>query len=700
MQALASCGLVFLLVSGLAGRGLASEGFEDLVKLVKTGMSEATLLGYVQCSPVNYALTPDEVIYLSDLGLSTEIIKAINAHGPAPDSSLAELAEDDLASDNDSVMTGDETGEVAEVAADLPVAPEPAPVAAVPVEDGVQEVVSQAPVVVAPAAGMADMTLFYDQLAPYGTWVIMEGTWCWQPSAMVINPAWQPYCHRGHWVFTDHGWVWSSLYSWGWAPFHYGRWRRHDRYGWLWYPGTVWGPAWVCWRYSDTAVGWAPLPPEAVFDPVVGLSFQGHGVGRDFDFNLGYTWYTFVPFGHLFHPRLDRHCYRRREMPGVFRRADRIESRHWTDDRRPYNAGPPPAKVAQATRRELRPRTLVDSKAVPGEPIRRTPATATSLPVYRPVVAPTATATPPQVVHRRQTASELRRETVRRGGMTGPYPDGRVVQDQAGRGRQSGGAAGVSRKPSVAPPVITPPATRPPVTTPPPVARPPVTAPPVARPPASQPQDSPRDIRDRQRDEADARQQVQDQAQRQAQERARLLQEQARQRQAEETVRKLQESRRQRLQEEAAERQRESRRRQADQLIQQQNEARRQAQERARQQALEQARLQEQARQRQVEAAATSQALARQQLEAARAAETARRRADTERALREPRLAEEASARRAREQATRQPPPVQPTSQVAPPAGMVPGYGNGAATGVMSQRGKESRDRKKQGGNH
>ena len=110
------------------------------------------------------------------------------------------------------------------------------------------------------------MNYFYDTLAPYGTWVQVDGYGrCWQPLVVVSEPGWQPYCDRGHWVYTDAGWYWMSDYSWGWAPFHYGRWFHHERFGWVWTPDTVWGPSWVTWRYSDDYCGWAPLPPFTAY---------------------------------------------------------------------------------------------------------------------------------------------------------------------------------------------------------------------------------------------------------------------------------------------------------------------------------------------------------------------------------------------------------------------------------------------------
>jgi len=78
-------------------------------------------------------------------------------------------------------------------------------------------------------------------------------------------------------VLTEFGWTWVSDYSWGWAPFHYGRWIVIVGHGWCWVPGTIWGPAWVAWRAGDGFVGWAPLPPRGVS---VAVTYGGHSGWR------------------------------------------------------------------------------------------------------------------------------------------------------------------------------------------------------------------------------------------------------------------------------------------------------------------------------------------------------------------------------------------------------------------------------------
>jgi hypothetical protein len=134
-------------------------------------------------------------------------------------------------------------------------------------------------------AGVAvDISIFYDELAPYGDWVsINPYGWVWCPYN--TRPGWRPYTD-GHWAYTDFGWTWVSDVEWGWAAYHYGRWFYDDLYGWVWVPGTVWGPAWVAWRYGDGYVGWAPLPPDVAWMDGRGLDW-----GR-FDFDVGFQWYS------------------------------------------------------------------------------------------------------------------------------------------------------------------------------------------------------------------------------------------------------------------------------------------------------------------------------------------------------------------------------------------------------------------------
>jgi hypothetical protein len=116
-----------------------------------------------------------------------------------------------------------------------------------------------------PGLKVSSVEVFYDELAPYGEWIEIHGYGrVWQPSAAVVGADFVPYSTGGAWIYTDCGWTFETGWAWGWAPFHYGRWMFHAAYGWVWLPDTVWGPAWVEWRFGGGYVGWAPLPPMGV----------------------------------------------------------------------------------------------------------------------------------------------------------------------------------------------------------------------------------------------------------------------------------------------------------------------------------------------------------------------------------------------------------------------------------------------------
>ncbi len=144
--------------------------------------------------------------------------------------------------------------------------------------------------------GDMDFSYIYNYLAPYGNWINLEPYgYVWTPRNMGYR--WQPY-RDGHWVLTDDGWAWISHEEWGSIPFHYGRWGYDSYFGWFWVPGTIWGPAWVSWRWNDQYVGWAPLPP--------GVEFHS---GMDFtslSFKIPKRFWIFLQAPHF----LDRDIYR------------------------------------------------------------------------------------------------------------------------------------------------------------------------------------------------------------------------------------------------------------------------------------------------------------------------------------------------------------------------------------------------------
>ena len=111
---------------------------------------------------------------------------------------------------------------------------------------------------------------FQDALSPFGEWIeVGNYGLCWRPTG--VGEDWAPYTD-GYWAYTDAGWTWVSYEDWGGITYHYGRWVHVRDEGWVWVPEYEWAPAWVSWRSNNDYVGWAPLPPEARWEPEIGFS--------------------------------------------------------------------------------------------------------------------------------------------------------------------------------------------------------------------------------------------------------------------------------------------------------------------------------------------------------------------------------------------------------------------------------------------
>lgn len=93
----------------------------------------------------------------------------------------------------------------------------------------------------------------------------------WYPSR--VEAGWAPY-QEGHWDWIDPwGYTWVDDESWGYAPFHYGRWVSvRGRWGWVPGPATerpVYAPALVVFVGGGGSgnIGWFPLGPREVYVP-------------------------------------------------------------------------------------------------------------------------------------------------------------------------------------------------------------------------------------------------------------------------------------------------------------------------------------------------------------------------------------------------------------------------------------------------
>ena len=134
---------------------------------------------------------------------------------------------------------------------------------------------------------------FYTNLAPYGTWIeINDGLVVWRPT--IMQRGWEPY-RDGRWMWTSAGWYWDSYEPFGYIVFHYGRWYYDDYYGWIWIPDNEWAPAWVDWRYDGNYIGWAPLPPYAVFSIGIGIHYTH-------DYYVPYYHWHFVRYKYFCDP--------------------------------------------------------------------------------------------------------------------------------------------------------------------------------------------------------------------------------------------------------------------------------------------------------------------------------------------------------------------------------------------------------------
>ena len=341
-----------------------TEALSDFIRIAESGVDERVLLAYATNSLSRFSLGPEEIIYLNDIGVPAAVVAAMLQHDHLLFENFAQPPAPPVV-----------VGTPPEAAI-----PAPSLLETAPPQDYLTD---SAP---APATAGSPDTVFYDALTPYGAWVDIEGYGrCWQPSVEIINPAWQPYCDRGHWVYSDCGWYWLSDYSWGWAPFHYGRWFRHNGLGWCWAPDTVWGPSWVSWRYSNDYCGWAPLPPAACFRPGAGFTYFGRPVGFSFDFGLAANCYTFVPVRNFCDNRLSRFTVARDQVARIYKNTV-VTTQIVNDHSRIINHGIPAERIAAATHSHIR-QVVVRETSVPaaqGVPDERIDPGGRTLTVLRP----------------------------------------------------------------------------------------------------------------------------------------------------------------------------------------------------------------------------------------------------------------------------------------------------------------------------
>ena len=299
---------------------------QEVIQLITGGVGESVVLAFIENSPQTFRLTADQIVYARDVGVSETVIAAMINHKPAS------------ASPTPAVTPLPSTGQAS--------------------SPSVAETrrYSMGAIRYEPLySAQTDYDYFYASLAPYGAWSQVPGYgWCWQPTVAVIDHAWRPYLQNGHWVWTNHGWYWQSNYSWGWAPFHYGRWDFRAGRGWVWIPDRVWGPAWVTWRYSDDYCGWAALPPGSSFSVGIGFQFNSRGVDASFDFGFGWDSYNFVPTRRFNDPTPWRHRVSSAEVERSPRRPPVVNNFFIDADNVVINNGIDARRISTVTQTEIR----------------------------------------------------------------------------------------------------------------------------------------------------------------------------------------------------------------------------------------------------------------------------------------------------------------------------------------------------------
>jgi hypothetical protein len=358
-----------------------SPGVTEVMRLAESGTTEDVILAYIQNANSSFNLTADQILYLRDNGFSSAVVTAMLNRDNVLRNQPQTFAYDQRLY----APSGQPTVAPVPSVAPVPAEPAVAPASAVPAVQPAPPVpAAETPPPVYVSSPPPEVSYFYNDLSPYGTWVQLEGAgWCWQPRVVVVNRGWRPYCDSGHWVWTDSGWFWQSDYSWGWAPFHYGRWQLHPRCGWVWLPDRVWGPSWVVWRSQGEHCGWAPLPPHSEFVVGVGWRYNGVHVAVDFDFGLHADHFTFIAMSDFHQHDYTHYCMPHTQVTKIYNHTTIINN-YVVNNTTIVNKGIRAEQVAAATHTPLK---EVHIRDVPAGAPRSTPGRAAEkndLVVYRP----------------------------------------------------------------------------------------------------------------------------------------------------------------------------------------------------------------------------------------------------------------------------------------------------------------------------
>ena len=318
-----------------------SPGAAEVVRLAGAGVGDDVMLAYINNSQAPFNLSADAVLYVKDLGLSPQVTSAMLSH--------------------DSMLRSQ--GQQYAPATTAPVAPPAAAPAVAPPTAPPTAVAAPAPTYV--SSPPPDVSYFYNDLSPYGSWADLDGYgWCWQPQAVVISRGWRPYCDGGYWVYSDTGWYWQSdlfvglgtVSLWALAV------ASPLRLGLAAGPGLGAGLGDLA-RAGDSC-GWAPLPPHADFDLRLGWRFNGVRVGASFDFGLGVGAFAFVSLGDFCSHDLHGRCLPAARATTIYRQTT-VVNNYVVNKNVVVNRGIPVERVAAASRVPVPRATVHDWRAAP-----------------------------------------------------------------------------------------------------------------------------------------------------------------------------------------------------------------------------------------------------------------------------------------------------------------------------------------------
>lgn len=409
-----------------------SPGTREVIRMAQAGLSEAVLLTYVEKSSDSFSFGADEILYLNDIGVAQTVIAAMMNKSGAGDASavtssatnLPPVAAAPAVAPDPAAATNVTQGNFGAAAASFPPPGTtsypggPQPQAQAPVEvitnyvadpNAPQPAVAQQPVVVQQPVIIEQpattYSYFYSSLSPYGSWLyVADYGWCWQPTVAVHHSTWRPYLDGGRWIYTSAGWYWQSDYSWGWAPFHYGRWFCPPGRGWVWMPDYTWGPSWVTWRRGREYCGWAPLPPRAYCRPGVGFSYYDRDFSFSFSFGLSHEHYAFVPTRHFHHRHPHRHVVPTHQTVNIYKDSTVVNNYIVGNNNTIINEGISRDHISRASRTEIQKVNIRD--VAPDQTRRIAPdrvvKDGNDLVVYRPTPPPADQAKAIETRHSRQ----------------------------------------------------------------------------------------------------------------------------------------------------------------------------------------------------------------------------------------------------------------------------------------------------------